>query len=413
MERNLSSRLWRAIYERARLCLILTGSVCALPVAIVLSLIAPIYRVRSGFLFVDRIGHFAFDAEYYLSGIASDKVSQKCGHDIFFYEGKLSNEQLSRMFRRHVWTSGLVRFLYTANTWLPWATKQNITPARMRNGSRDLEGNFRRVEHQLKFTDWEDRQGHAALAEFGMSHSDYFVCLQIRDPAYLGSTRPESNWSYHSYRDCDIRTYHSTVRELVKHGYWVFRMGKNVQHPLLIEDERVVDYANHPKRSDFLDVWLMANCHFAISSGTGLDSVSDAFRRPILYTNYDVFHLMVTWSMCLTVPKRLLWRKTGEELSIAEYFDYGFAHSRKYEAAGIQIVDLEEHEITSATREMISWLEGDINRSSYEADIQQQFWREYARQPKFPQFHGQIHPQSRIGSEYLKSYISELIRPAP
>ena len=214
MERNLSSRLWRAIYERARLCLILTGSVCALPVAIVLSLIAPIYRVRSGFLFVDRIGHFAFDAEYYLSGIASDKVSQKCGHDIFFYEGKLSNEQLSRMFRRHVWTSGLVRFLYTANTWLPWAAKQNITPARMRNGSRDLEGNLRRVEHQLKFTDWEDRQGHAALAEFGLSHSDYFVCLQVRDPAYLGSTRPESNWSYHSYRDCDIRTYHSTVRGL-------------------------------------------------------------------------------------------------------------------------------------------------------------------------------------------------------
>ena len=411
--RTAYSRLRRGIYERIGRGALLVGALCSVPLALMLASISSMWRLRVGFFFVDRIGHFIFDAEYYLSRETHKAYPPKSGRDIFFFKGEPSNKQLIQMVRRKIKVSMLVKPLYIANSWLPWTRNQNIVPSRINTGSRDLTGTLSSVGVQLGFTESENHVARAALSEFGLGDADRFICLQIRDSAYLASTRPDTNWGYHSYRDCDIQTYIPAVKELVAQGYWVFRMGKKVEQTFLVGSEKVVDYANHPKRSDFLDIWLMANCHFAISSGTGLDSVSDAFRRPVLYTNYDVFHLMVTWATCLTVPKRLLWRHTGKELSISEYFEYGFAHSERYKEAGIEVVDMRENEITSVVKEMIRWLDGDANWSENQRAAQKRFWREYSSQPKFNQFHGKVSPNSRIGSAYLESSLDQLVRSTP
>ena len=52
---------------------------------------------------------------------------------------------------------------------------------------------------------------------------------------------------------------------LAEKGYWVFRMGKAVEDVFNVEHPRVIDYAQSNERSDFLDIWLMANCYFCIT----------------------------------------------------------------------------------------------------------------------------------------------------
>ena len=39
------------------------------------------------------------------------------------------------------------------------------------------------------------------------------------------------------------------------------------------------------QRSDFMDIYFGAKCHFFIGVGTGIDAIPDIFRRPILYVN--------------------------------------------------------------------------------------------------------------------------------
>ena len=74
--------------------------------------------------------------------------------------------------------------------------------------------------------------------------------------------------------------------ELAKRNYFVIRMGKNVEDQFDIEYPNITDYANSEQRNDFLDIWLMARCQFAISTGTGTDMVTNVFKKPVVYVNF-------------------------------------------------------------------------------------------------------------------------------
>ena len=47
----------------------------------------------------------------------------------------------------------------------------------------------------------------------------------------------------------------------------------------------MIDYATSDDRSDFLDIWLMANCYFCITTGTGLDEVAGFWGIPSVFVN--------------------------------------------------------------------------------------------------------------------------------
>ena len=49
----------------------------AVPIVCILRLLFPIVPVRFGFFFADRIGHFAFDVEYFLASLECDSQSDK------------------------------------------------------------------------------------------------------------------------------------------------------------------------------------------------------------------------------------------------------------------------------------------------------------------------------------------------
>jgi hypothetical protein len=173
-----------------------------LPIVLVIRCIRPIVDVRYGFFFVDRIGHFAFDLELYLSERAISPMRNR-QVDLFFLEGDICNSALVEMMRRHLLVNQFIRCLFRAEELLP-GRRSLIYPARIRSGSTDHAGVFSRVPTQLKFSAEEEREGEQYLRSLNCPLSAKIVCLIVRDSAFLDATRPGKNWTYHSYRDTSL-----------------------------------------------------------------------------------------------------------------------------------------------------------------------------------------------------------------
>ena len=88
------------------------------------------------------------------------------------------------------------------------------------------------------------------------------------------------DWSYHEYRNFNIDNFILAAEELTKRGYYVFRMGKHVKKPLVIKNKKIIDYAMSNNRSDFLDIYLASQCDFLLCSSTGIQNITEIFRKP-------------------------------------------------------------------------------------------------------------------------------------
>ena len=76
----------------------------------------------------------------------------------------------------------------------------------------DREGYLIQYSPTLEFNDAELDMGEMFLQSIGLNRESKFVCLNIRDDSFLAKTRPvgwnkNRDWSYHNYRDSDIKTY--------------------------------------------------------------------------------------------------------------------------------------------------------------------------------------------------------------
>ena len=219
----------------------------------------------------------------------------------------------------------------------------------------------------------------------------------IRDSAYL-------KWaSYHNYRDSNVDDFSDIALELAEKGYVVFRMGKKVNKPLNLKHPNVIDYACSNYRSDFLDIWLMANCFFCISTGLGLDEIPRIFRRPSIYIDYIPLQSLVSYDHVITVPKKLFWRQTNKMLTLSECLSHSYDKSKEYEDANIEINDISSNEIYEAVMEMEKRLNNDWKESSKDQKLQKEFWKIFKSHSSYRKFNNIIHPKARIGSDFLRN----------
>ncbi len=70
----------------------------------------------------------------------------------------------------------------------------------------------------------------------------------VRDNAYL----PTKNWGYHNYRNSEISSFIPALELLASMGYWVIRMGKIMETPLRLNNNRIIDYSFDKKKATFL-----------------------------------------------------------------------------------------------------------------------------------------------------------------
>jgi len=202
-------------------------------------------------------------------------------------------------------------------------------------------------------------EGRAALREFGLADEDWFACLHVRDRGFYGESSRDTA-GHNELRNADIANYLAAARMVTRRGGWVFRVGDPTAPPLA-PMERVIDYAHHPMKSPWLDIFLFASCRFLLGTRSGPLDVARAFGVPVLAT--DVFpsgHWNFRAADLVTV--KLLVRETdGRILPVAEAMRPPFLgawNPTVYADHGIRIVDNTADEIAAATEEMLDRLDG-------------------------------------------------------
>jgi len=226
--------------------------------------------------------------------------------------------------------------------------------------------------------------------------------LLVRDSKFLEHFRKlSSDGNYHDYRDSDITSYAESAEWLAARGVWVIRMGKSMRNEFGTHSEKIVDYAFDPDRCDLLDIWLFANCSGVISTATGPDQLAAIYRKPQLYVNALPLGKIHSWSNSIWVPKNLFWRKTNKRLTIREMLEHNYSQLGEYKLAGIEIIDLNSHELLEAVKEFWQSINADWHPTSNQLILQNYFWQTLREQHYFNDLHGAQHPKSRVGSNWL------------
>lgn len=355
--------------------------------------------IRFGELWSERIGHLAGNTECYLC--ERDHGLHPKSFDIWFHRRTPANKHFASMLRRVLWIdpTRFTRLIVICNMLFRGWEKHM---AHSQQFDRDIYNLQEKYSPHLKFTLEEEMECEEKLREWGIPKGAKWVCLIVRDKAYLPTMH------HHDYRDSDVETYVLAAKALAERGYYVFRMGAKVEKPFVVGHFNVIDYATNGMRSELMDIYLGANCEFCISNGTGFDAIPVIFRRPVVFVNYAPLDYLNTWIN----PSLAIWKhhyKDGKRMTLEEIYKTcgSFMAAQQFEQAGVTLQNNTPEEIRDVVLEMESvarfWRDGyELYRIT---EGQQKFWAgfqqsvsEYSGKP----LHGQI--RMRIGSKFLEQY---------
>jgi putative glycosyltransferase (TIGR04372 family) len=376
------------------------------PIVLLIRLIGPWYLVRFGAIRSSRIGHFAGNVELYLcerdAGI--NKPSQR--HiDIFYFSDSISNQQLALMWKRiiKIWPNWIIKSFDIVNNFIPGGALHVVGNNEMHD--QDVHSLIERFPCHLIFSDKENKRGEKELLAMGIPKGAQFICLNVRDSAYLHGP----GWAYHNYRDSDINNYVLAANYLAEQGYFVIRMGAKVHSAMNVAHPRIIDYATNGMRNDFMDIYIGSKCVFCISTSTGWDAIPFIFRKPIAYVNLmPIGSLFAIRWVYLAITKHHILRRENRELSMSEIFNSGVAFcgtSFGYESKDLLLIENTPEEIKELAVEMLERLNGSWETHEDDLEMQQRFWEIFPKtgllslrgKPLFP------HKRSLFGSAFLRN----------
>ncbi|OGT39844.1 MAG: hypothetical protein A3E81_01600 [Gammaproteobacteria bacterium RIFCSPHIGHO2_12_FULL_36_30] len=365
-------------------------------VALIIILLWPFIKIRLIQLKSSRIGHFTLNTHLLLCALKHNTYPEE-NNSIHFYYTQ-THVPICNMFLYKMW-SRVIRILPPWGAF--WAHVNDILIIVLKEKYyspfkkmfEDTEGGYDRWNFQknkdrfLFFTEEEKKLGGDLKRKLGIPESSQFVCIFVRDDEYLKVTMPDSAWYNENFRNADIKNYIPAIKFLIQNGFYVIRMGKLVENPLDIGDSRFIDYANHPLKSDFLDIYLSAHCFFFIGTSSGLDGVPRMLNRPVIATNTIFFQQTSYLEWTFLIPKNVMCTTTKMLVSYKEqYQDYAyFILSGKYtnhrdpimrEFARKNWVFVENtpDEILSVVKEMLSYLTKPTAETREMKDLQLLFW---------------------------------------
>ena len=379
----------------------------ALVFVIVIRVIRPFILVRIGAMRSDRIGHFVLETDLMLleqeHGISP---RPRRSIDIWYAPEPISNRVIYEMWKRvmRIWPNWFMVPVFRLNNLMPGSRAHQIPNTA--STCLDVHNLIDDAPPHLSFTPSEIEIGNRTLKQMGLGEGDRFVCFIVRDAAYTKMAFPDKDMSYHDYRNCDVDDYVLAAEAVADRGLFVFRMGSVVAKPLRSTHQRVIDYANSRFRSEFMDVFLGANCEFCVSDGLGYYAIPAAFRRPNAYVNYSPFHMFYSSRACdLGIAKTVSSLKTGKRLNLSQMGENGiaqFSHTAQYSDAGVSIDSNTPEEIRDLMIEMLDRIEGSWKSQSGDDELQKSFWRKYSEVigEQRTICHGEI--RAKYGAQFLR-----------
>lgn len=238
-------------------------------------------------------------------------------------------------------------------------------------------------------------RGWKALGQMGIPRDGWFVAVHTREPEF--SAQDESA---HSHRNSDVRKLIPAIQEIRRRGGWVVRMGDPTMQQLPQMDG-VVDYAFHPLRCDWMDVFLCAQARFFVGSTSGLYLVSTAFGTPCALANVSPASHLAFAPSDISIPKLVRSTPQNRYLTFGEIFGRSIANYRftqLFAENGLIVEENSEEDLRDLVVEMFDRIDGSYSETA----------EDRARQSRFSALlrpdHYCFGTASRIGSRFLGSH---------
>src|SRR3990167_5758625 len=202
-------------------------------IALLIVIIRPFVKIYFVRLNSSRIGHFALSTEVMLSEFEMNPSKRKGKILLFYLRLSAANEQLLKMCKRSMCVLSCPRLCHSIDTWLRRILGKKyendfVKSFELNNAMNDVNGVFRKTQPHLSWTQSELEYGKNTMAKLGTQSDAKFICLLVRDHAYMAKEFPEGDHSHHTIRNANIQTYQKAALYLAEKGYTVLRMGKHV-----------------------------------------------------------------------------------------------------------------------------------------------------------------------------------------
>lgn len=366
-----------------------------------------IILIRFGFLHSDRIGHFAMNTE--LSILEDIKNKNNSFLDLYYFGGKTCNTFLAKKWAEkfYVLPSIFIRPFSLISRKLSFF-KHNVAGSTL-SSDNDVLNLIDKYSQQLSLSEEENQKGYDILKKVGVPKSAKIICLIVRDEGYLNKIYGLKQ-KYHDFRNMNINDFELGIKELIKSGFYVFRMGNYTYSKLNIKHKRYLDYSKSKIRSDFMDIFLGSKCFFCVSTNTGFDAIPWIFRRPILYIgslpigifSTNTKKIMVTSKIHYSLPKKRNYK-------LKEIFSNNIAYSLEGEEFKYNKVKLKKPtkiEIKNTMIDMMDYVKNNFTLKKKYKKKNKLFWQKYLNfykqyPPKKP-IHGKI--RCVISPSFLKKH---------
>lgn len=158
----------------------------------------------------------------------------------------------------------------------------------------------------LKLSEVEQQKGEDILLNFLGYLPEFIVILHVREPKNRDLTFSQA-------RDTNITKFRKVAQEIASKGGLVVRMG-DCNFPKLPRKFPAFDYAHSIISSDFMDVWLWANCKTWIGNVNGAAFAPIAFNKRRLLVDQWYWNLLGPQSDKV-IRKRIVSRQNNSNIS--------------------------------------------------------------------------------------------------
>jgi len=329
------------------------------PAAIFQRVLRPWVHIRTGwFSQGSRLGHLVLESDLYMARRAASHDGKI---DFFGVAGKPANSFFFKILRAelHFLPKIITYPVHAANCALPGGHAYRVplagrpTDLRILNDVPAFLGPAVDLQKCM--------MSRKLLSDLKIPEDARIVYLSVRDGAFGRHILPRVPQYFAKYRDSSISSYVSAAEMLAERGYWVVRMGREVEEEIQSSHRRIIDYATSEFKSDFADIALSQRCRFAITSDSGASTLPIYFRKPLAIPNLGGFTGLVQGKALSMVQfKGFYSQKHSRLLSLKELIVEGvteFDNQSQFDALGISHIDNSEEDLLNLARDICNLVE--------------------------------------------------------
>jgi putative glycosyltransferase (TIGR04372 family) len=368
----------------------------------IINIFRPIYIV--GLSYKGRITQYMAPMELHLRQANQTKKRYLM---IFVIPAATPNEAVRTIYRRYalIIDSHFPKIVRSAFGFLAVLLRRRFTPQLMQHHL------LWQLEPATELNKIEVEFGKSLLNQLGIPYDKKYVCLGVKESAYYKSITPEAGYGQDlshqaiDSRNVDITNYMLAATELANLGIYVVRVGSVVTAPLPKERHKlIIDYASEA-RSELGDVVLGRGCKFSFCGASGHWIFSACANIPVIYGDCYEFgyhnDIRSQGSQHIWI-KRLLQSKKNSKLTPFSEMAMGgqkWAGDKVLASLGLEPIPNTPEEILDAVIEMNDWIDGKLELSDFDEELQTKFYNCYP-----PETRLEKNPLVRISPSFLRKY---------